>query len=79
MTYKVIEYIDITQNTKILEIADFALYNLGKITKNGPKTDHSITIFLIFFNRYDIFYMVRGKSSCPDGSEYVWQGGVGAY
>ena len=29
MTYKVIEYIEITQNTKILKIADFAI-------KSGP-------------------------------------------
>ena len=77
MTYKVIEYIDITQNTKILKIADFALYNLGKITKNGPKKRSLNHNFLKFFNRYGIIYMVCGKSSCPDNSEYVWQGGVG--
>ena len=60
MTYKMIEYIEITQNTKILKIADFAI-------KSGFN----------FFNRYGIFWMAPGESSCPENSEYVWQRGVG--
>ena len=36
-----------------------------------------VRYFLNFLNRYGIFFMVRGESSCPGGSEYVWQRGVG--
>ena len=32
--------------------------------------------FAQFFYRYGIFWMLPGESSCPDGSEYVWQRGV---
>ena len=26
--------------------------------------------------KYGIFWIIPGESSCPDGSEYVWQRGV---
>ena len=29
-----------------------------------------------FLNRYGILWVPPGDSSCPDGSEYVWQRGV---
>ena len=32
--------------------------------------------FLNLFNRYGIFFIALGESSCPGGSEYVWQRGV---
>ena len=32
--------------------------------------------FAQFFNRYGIFWIKHGESSCPDGSEYAWQRGV---
>ena len=31
---------------------------------------------LKFLNWYGIFWVPPGESSCPDGSEYVWQRGV---
>ena len=31
-----------------------------------------------FLNRYGIFWVPPGESSCPGGSEYVWQRGVGS-
>ena len=33
---------------------------------------------LNFLNKYGIFWVPPGESSCPDGSEYVWQRGVGS-
>ena len=30
----------------------------------------------IFFIGMVYFFMVRGESSCPDGSEFVWERGV---
>ena len=32
--------------------------------------------FSQLFDRYGIFWVISGESSCPDGSEYVWQRGV---
>ena len=28
--------------------------------------------FSQLFDRYGIFWVIPGESSCPDGSEYVW-------
>ena len=33
--------------------------------------------FSHFLNWYGIFWMAQGESSCPGGSDYVWQRGVG--
>ena len=44
-----------------------------KSPKKAQKTDHSIAIYSNFFNRYGIFWVPPGESSCPGGSEYVWQ------
>ena len=49
-----------------------------KSPKIAQKTDHSIVIFSIF-SRYVIFWVVPGESSCQEGSEYVWQRGVGVF
>ena len=35
--------------------------------------------FAQFSFRYGIFWMLPGESSCPDGSEYVWQRGVESF
>ena len=51
----------------------FYYINLAPDPRNDQKylkTDHSIAICSIFY-KYGIFDMVLGKSSCPDGSEYV--------
>ena len=34
----------------------FSRCKISKITKNSPKTDHSIVIFSFFLNRYGVFY-----------------------
>ena len=47
MTNKVIEYIEITQNTLILKIAAFTVFT-SEITKKSPKTDPSIVICSVF-------------------------------
>ena len=78
MQYKVIEYIEFTQNTQILKIAVFAI-NPSEITKYSPKNDHSIAIFSTFFYKCGILRMVCGESSCPDALEYVWQRRVGGF
>ena len=60
---------------QILKIANL-LKKSGSRPRKSPKIPqkslHSIAICSIF-NRYDIFWMIPGESSCPDGSEYVWQ------
>ena len=52
---------------------------LNNDEKLPKKTDHSIAIYSFFCigNRYGIFKMPPGESSCPGpgGSEYVWQRG----
>ena len=45
-------------------------------TKNSPKNGSLNRDLLKFLNRYGIFWVPPGESSCPDGSEYVWQRGV---
>ena len=48
----------------------------SEITKKSPKNGSLNRDLLKFFNRYGIFWVPPGESSCPDGSEYVWQRGV---
>ena len=43
-----------------------------------PKNGSLNRDLLNFLNRYGIFWVPPGESSCPDGSEYVWQRGVGS-
>ena len=71
MLYKVIKYIEFTQNTQILKISVFAIKDLK------PQKTITQSQFAQFFHRYGIFFMVSGESSCPDGSEFVWERGVG--
>ena len=42
----------------------------------APKNGSLNCDLLKFLNRYGIFWVPPGESSCPDGSEYVWQRGV---
>ena len=77
MTNKVIEYIEITQNTQIaLENRCFRYIRPQKSPKIAQKTITQ-SRFSQLFDRYGIFWVIPGESSCPDGSEYVWQRGVG--
>ena len=46
------------------------------MTKNRQKNGSLNRDLLKFLNRYGIFWIPPGESSCPDGSEYVWQRGV---
>ena len=48
----------------------------SEITKKSPKNGSLNRDLLKFLNRYGIFWVPPGESSCPDGSEYVWQRGV---
>ena len=49
-----------TQNMQILKVV-FLLYRTSEITKNTPKTDHSIAIFSIFLIGmvYFLWYVVN--------------------
>ena len=47
-----------------------------KSPKKSPKNGSLNRDLLKFLNRYGIFWVPPGESSCPDGSEYVWQRGV---
>ena len=40
-----------------------------------PEGNHCDLLKIL--NRYGIFWVPLGESSCPDGSEYVWQRGIG--
>ena len=44
--------------------------------KKSPKNGLLNRDLLKFLNRDGIFWVPPGESSCPDGSEYVWQRGV---
>merc|ERR1711873_172263 len=48
----------------------------SEITKKSPKNGSLNRDLLKFLNRYGIFWVPPGESSCSDGSEYVWQRGV---
>ena len=71
MAYNVISCRKVAKKTQILKIAKFTK-NHQKIPKNGSLNRD----LLNFLNRYGIFWVLPGESSCPDGSEYVWQRGV---
>ena len=45
------------------------------MTKNCQNDGSPNRDLLTFLYRYGIFQMPPGESSCPAGSEYVWQGG----
>ena len=44
--------------------------------KKSPKKGSLNRDLLKLLKRYGIFWVPLGESSCPDGSEYVWQRGV---
>ena len=46
------------------------------MTKNRQKNGSLNRDLLNFLYRYGIFWMPPGESTCPGGSEYVWQRGV---
>ena len=54
----------------------YSLYKSGSNPQKSPKNDTLNHDLLKIFNRYGIFWMISGESSCPGGSEYVWQSGV---
>ena len=60
----------------------FSYLNLAADLKNhqkkSPKNDSLNRDLLKILNRYGIFWVPPGESSCPDGSEYVWERGVGS-
>ena len=79
MAYNVISYKKIKRNTKKIKIADLTSYidsapdfRNDQILPNSRVAESGFTQFL---HRYGIYWMVNGESSCPGGSEYVWQRG----
>ena len=60
-----------TKNPKSLMKVNCAL-GLRNHQKYPKKTLHSLVICSIL-NRNGIFWIIPGDSSCPYGSEYVWQ------
>ena len=55
---------------------DFPKKKVAENTKKSLKNGSLKSDLLNFLNRYGIFWVPPGESSCPDGSEYVWQRGV---
>ena len=54
-------------------------YGFGSRPQKSPKIAKigiTQSRFAQSFYRYGIFWMIPGESSCPDGSEHVWQRGV---
>ena len=48
----------------------------SEITKKKAQKNESLNCNLLkFLNRYGIFWVPPGESSCQDGSEHVWQRG----
>ena len=78
MAYNVISCQKVAENTQSLNSLCKSGSRPQKSPKKAQKTDHSIAIYSNFLNRYGIFWVPPGESSCPDGSEYVWQRGVGS-
>ena len=75
MAYNVISCLKVAENTQILKLARFYV-NLAPHLRNHQKSPKNGSLnrdLLNFFNRYGIFQMPPGESSCPDGSECVWQ------
>ena len=75
MAYNVISCRQVAGDIQILKIANLLKKSDSRPQKSPKipqKSLHSIAICSIF-NRYGIFWMIPGESSCPDGSEYVWQ------
>ena len=72
MAHNVISCRKVAENNKITKFA----VNLASDLENHPKNGSLNRDLLKFFNRYGIFWVPPGESSCPDGSEYVWQRGV---
>ena len=72
VAYDVISCRKVAENAQILKIAKFPTSHITK--KNGSLNRD----LLKFLNRYGIFWVPPSEASCPDGSEYVWQRGVGS-
>ena len=62
-------------NTQCYQYLWLSMWFHAKKSKETLKNSKSL-ILLNFLYRYGIFWMPRGESSHPGGSEYVWQRGV---
>ena len=69
MAYNVNSCRKVAENTQILKIAKFAIIWVPtiEITKTTPKNRSLNRDLLKFLNRYGIFWVPPGESSCPDG------------
>ena len=79
MAYNVISCKKNGRNTQKIKIADFTMQirlPSSKMTKNRQKNGSLNRDLLNFWYRYGIFWVPPDESSCPGGSEYVWQRGV---
>ena len=72
-TIDTVNTVEIFDNVDTVESVDTVYTVYCEITKNSPKNGSLNRNLLKLFNRYGIFQMLRGESSCLDGSEYVWQ------
>ena len=79
MAYNVISCTKIPKEHSNNQNRQFYYVNLAPELRNDenlPKNGSLNRNLLNFLNRYGIFKMLPGESSCLDGSEYVWQRGV---
>ena len=76
MAYNVISCQKVAENTQSLNSLCKSGSRPQKSPKKSPKNGSLNRDLLKFLNRYGIFWVPPGESSCPGGSEYVWQRGV---
>ena len=76
MACNMISCIEVAEITQTLKIADFTMKSRLRTLKITVYWGRGIASPSPL-NRYGIYWMVPGESLCPDGSEYVWQRGVG--
>merc|ERR1712209_299797 len=76
MAYNVISCQKVAENTQSLNSLCKSGSRPQKSPKKAQKNGSLNRDLLKFLNRYGIFWVPPGESSCPDGSEYVWQRGV---
>ena len=76
-------FLSISKSTQILRIVIFLCYVSSRAQKShemAKKTGRLFAISKFSFDKYGIYWVVPGESSCLEGSDsqYAWLRGVGS-